>query len=77
MKKLILIFSLCICILGLTACENQQQEDVLHLPSHFRECSLCVRGCSTNRTYNLFDERRMVGKEIIFSSTRRTQCTHR
>ena len=31
MKKLILIFSLCICILGLTACENQQQEDVLHL----------------------------------------------
>ena len=37
----------------------------ISLPSHFREYSLRIGGRSTNRAYNLFDERRMVGEEMM------------
>mgnify|MGYP000691874561 CR=1 FL=1 len=46
-----------------------------HHTSENVPCAL--EGVLRTEHYNLFDERRMVGKEIIFSFTRRTQCTHR
>lgn len=36
----------------------------ISLSSHFVECSLRIEVYSAKRTYNLFEERRMVGEEL-------------
>jgi len=36
----------------------------ISLSSHFGECSLRIEVYSAKRTYNLFEERRMVGEEL-------------